>query len=267
MRWTAGKECLERFMEILGRRTGGERELLRRQLLLERSIQALAHQSLDPLQRERGRAGKPLRQLASFVFERSGWHHAIEESEPQRLGSLDPFAQQRNLHGLAQADEPRQGPGGGAVRRCRDIHVGEIEARVFSGNCQVRCKYQACARAGGYPLHACDARLPSGSQDHYGPMNRFDESMCRLAAVLSASKVCKVPAGAERSPLAAHHDHAHRWIVGCERDTLAKCPRQLHVEYVQYLGAVETNVRNALLDIRMNELTHSVASVPRISVA
>src|SRR5947209_19155409 len=62
------------------------------------------------------------------VVELLSWHDAMDQADLQRARCRDPFAEQEDLDGRAEADEPRQPEGGAAHRahRTRHAHVAEL---------------------------------------------------------------------------------------------------------------------------------------------
>src|SRR5215471_11205380 len=75
------------------------------------------------------------------------WHHAIDQTYPRRLRSVDEAAGEEQVHGMRMADLLSELEGGAAEGIDRPLHLGQPEARVRDGSTDVRGEQQLEATA------------------------------------------------------------------------------------------------------------------------
>src|SRR5437867_178821 len=91
------------FGEVLRRGAGGEALGLGLQLLLQAAGQCAVDQALGHAIGEGRPGGEAERELACSAVELGHRHDAVDDAESERLGGIEPFRQQRQLHRLLEA--------------------------------------------------------------------------------------------------------------------------------------------------------------------
>ena len=225
MRGAARAESRGALLDEGGEALGDIRRLPARRLRLHLGVEA-------PIERPGGRGGQrllhqpqagprrlgqPRCQGANFVHQRFRWHHAVDETDAQRLGGIDHVAEPAQLERLGEPDEPRQEVAAAPVRVQADAREGLAEAGLVRGDPQVARERQVEPRPGGDAVHGRDRRHRQGRQPCHGSAPRLEQGPQLLEArspFLEPRHVVHVPAGAERTAGPGDHQHARSRIGG-----------------------------------------------------